>query len=110
MPNIYVGMDVHQCSITLAVLPAGAAAPTAVEQVPNEPGPLRRRLAWHAEAGPLQVCYEASAAGFVPPRPDRLGPRLHGDRADGPPLFCLVPCCTPTNGGKHDHDDPATSR
>jgi hypothetical protein len=53
MSNIYLGMDVHQRSITLAVPPAGAVAPTAVEQVPNEPSPTR---------------------------PHRLGPRLHRDR------------------------------
>ena len=65
MSNIYVGMDVHQRSITLAVLPADAAAPTAVDQVPNEPTPLRRRLARLAAEGSLQLCYEASAAGFA---------------------------------------------
>ena len=55
MSNIYLGMDVHQQSITLAILPAGAAAPTVVEQIPNEAGPLRRRLAPLAEAGPRPV-------------------------------------------------------
>ena len=30
MSNIYVGLDVHQASITLAVLPAHAPAPTVV--------------------------------------------------------------------------------
>ncbi len=31
MPNIYVGMDVHQTSITLAVLPADDPTPSRVD-------------------------------------------------------------------------------
>ncbi|MGE0555221.1 MAG: transposase [Gemmatimonadales bacterium] len=65
MSNIYIGMDVDQQSITLAVLPERAAAPTRVDRLPNEPGTLRRYLERAAAAGPLQVCYEASGAGFV---------------------------------------------
>ena len=99
MSNIYVGMDVHQRSITLAVLPAGAAAPTAVEQVPNEPGPLRRRLDRLAEAGPLQACYEASAAGFVLQR---------ALTAWGHACTVIAPSLIPTKPGvqrKHDRYD-----
>jgi hypothetical protein len=49
--NIYVGMDVHQASITLAVLPARAPAPTRVDQLPNDLPKLRRYLNRLAEGG-----------------------------------------------------------
>jgi transposase len=65
MSNIYVGMDVHQQSVTVAVLPSRAAAPTRLDRVPNDLPTLRRYLERAAAAGPLQVCYEASGAGFV---------------------------------------------
>jgi hypothetical protein len=69
MSNIYVGMDVHQDSITLAVLPAHAAAPTRVDRLPNELPKLHRYLERLGADAELQVCYEASGAGYV----------LHGD-------------------------------
>jgi transposase len=65
MSNIYVGMDVHQQSLTVAVLPTRAAAPTRVDRLPNDLATLRRYLERAAAAGPLQVCYEASGAGFA---------------------------------------------
>jgi hypothetical protein len=42
MSNIYVGMDVHQESITLAVLPAHAPTPARVDRLPNDVAKLRR--------------------------------------------------------------------
>ena len=33
---IYLGMDVHKDSITIAVLPAGAKAATHVDRLPND--------------------------------------------------------------------------
>lgn len=65
MSSIDVGMDGHKESITAAVLPAGAAAPIRVDRLANDEGALRRYLARLATDGPLQVCYEASGAGFV---------------------------------------------
>ena len=35
-PIIYLGMDVHKDSITIAVLPAGAKTPTRLERLPND--------------------------------------------------------------------------
>ena len=32
---IYLGMDVHKDSVTIAVLPADASAPTRIDQYPN---------------------------------------------------------------------------
>jgi len=33
---IYLGMDVHKDSITIAVLPMGAKTPTRLERLPND--------------------------------------------------------------------------
>ncbi len=99
MSNIYVGMDVHQQSITLAVLPADAPAPTEVAQVPNEERALRRRLDRLAAGGPLRVCYEASGAGFV----------LHRALTSwGHACTVIAPSLIPTKPGvqrKHDRYD-----
>ena len=65
MSNIYVGMDVHQDAITLAVLPAPAPSPTRVDRLPNDLPKVRRYLERLAAEGALQVCYEASGAGYV---------------------------------------------
>lgn len=65
MSNIYVGMDVHQTSITLAVLPEGDPTPSPVDRLPNDPKVLQRYLGRLASQGLLQVCSEASGAGFV---------------------------------------------
>jgi len=39
---ITLGMDVHKESITLAVLPEHASAPTRVDRLPNDLAKLRR--------------------------------------------------------------------
>lgn len=62
---IYLGMDVHKDSITIAVLPAGAKAPMRLEKLPND---LPKRKKWIervARDGEVQACYEASGAGYV---------------------------------------------
>jgi hypothetical protein len=38
----HLGMDVHKDSLTLAVLPADASAPTRVDRLPNDLSKLRR--------------------------------------------------------------------
>jgi len=58
-------MDVHKDSITLAVLPDGAPAPTRVDRLPNDLGKLRRYCERLAEQGEFRACYEASGAGYV---------------------------------------------
>lgn len=65
LPTIYVGLDVHKESVTLAVLPAGAPAPTRVDKLPNDPAKLRRYVDRLATQGTLRLCYEASGAGYV---------------------------------------------
>ena len=62
---IYVGMDVHKDSITLAVLPATAKTPTRLERLPNDLAKLKRFLDRLTRDGALRVCYEASGAGYV---------------------------------------------
>lgn len=63
--TIYLGMDVHKDSITVAVLPEGAKAPTRVERLSSDLQKLRRFLDRIAKEGELRSCYEASGAGYV---------------------------------------------
>ena len=58
-------MDVHKDAITVAVLPAGATAPTRLERLPNELPKLQRWLGRVARAGEVHACYEASGTGYV---------------------------------------------
>ncbi|HCF99987.1 MAG TPA: IS110 family transposase [Chloroflexi bacterium] len=62
---IYLGMDVHKESITIAVLPNEARAPTRLDRLPNDLPKLRRYLERLAQGGDLRACYEASGAGYV---------------------------------------------
>lgn len=99
MSNIYVGMDVHQASITVAVLAAGDPTPSRVDRLPNEPKVLQRYLARLATRGALEVCYEASGAGFV----------LHRAVTSwGHACTVIAPSLIPTKPGiqrKHDRYD-----
>lgn len=65
MSIIYLGLDVHKESITIAVLPADAAAPDRVDRLPNDLGKIRRYVERLAKQGELRACYEASGAGYV---------------------------------------------
>jgi transposase len=62
---IYLGMDVHKESITIAVLSAGAKAPTRVDRLPNDLPKLKKWLERVARDGEIRACYEASGAGYV---------------------------------------------
>ena len=62
---IYLGLDVHKDSETIAVLPAGATAPTRIDQYPNDFAKRRRIVERHAKDGEIGACYEASGAGCV---------------------------------------------
>jgi hypothetical protein len=57
---IYVGMDGHKDSLTLAVIPAAAEHPTRLERLPNDFPTLERFLDRRARDGELRVCDEAS--------------------------------------------------
>jgi transposase len=64
-PIIYLGLDVHKDSITIAVLPESAKAPSRVEKLVNELPKLKKWLDRAARDGELRACYEASGAGYV---------------------------------------------
>lgn len=64
-PIIYLGMDVHKESITIAVLPEGAHVPTRLDRLPNDVGKLKQWLDRVAREGEIRACYEASGAGYV---------------------------------------------
>lgn len=80
--TIFVGLDVHKESITLAILSADAPAPVRVDTLPSDLKKLRRYLETVGPAATLRMCYEASGAGYVLQRQlATWGDRLHGDRA-----------------------------
>ena len=62
---IYLGMDVHKESITIAVLPAGAKTPTRLDRLANDLPKLKRWFDRIARDGELHICYEASGAGYL---------------------------------------------
>jgi hypothetical protein len=61
--TIYLGLDVHKDSITVAVLPAGAAAPSRVDRLSSDLAKLRRYCERLSAQGEVRACYEASGAG-----------------------------------------------
>ena len=96
---IYLGLDVHKDSVTIAVLPAGAAAPTRIDKYPNDLAKLRRVCERLAKDGELRACYEASGAGYV------LQRAMHGW---GYHCDVIAPSLIPTKPGvqrKHDKYD-----
>lgn len=96
---IYLGLDVHKDSVTIAVLPADATAPTRIDKYPNDFAKLRRVCERHAKDGTLRACYEASGAGYVLQRAMQ-GWGYHCD--------VIAPSLIPTKPGvqrKHDKYD-----
>lgn len=100
-PIIYVGMDVHKDSLTVAVLPEGATAPSRLDRLPNDLPKLKRWLERVARDGELRACYEASGAGYV----------LHRALAEwGYACAVIAPSLIPKRAGvqrKHDTRDAA---
>ena len=64
-PIIYVGMDVHKDTVTLAVLPANAVGPRRPHRLANDPRRLKRFFDRLATEGTIRACYEAGPAGYV---------------------------------------------
>ena len=98
---IYLGLDVHKDSVTIAVLPEGAVAPTRIDRYPNDFAKLRKVFARHGQDGALRACYEASGAGYVLQR---------AMQAWGYPCDVIAPSLIPTKPGvqrKHDKYDAA---
>jgi transposase len=100
-PIIYLGMDVHKESITIAVLPADAKTPIRVDRLPNDLVKLKRWLERVAAQGEVRACYEASGAGYV----------LHrAMREWGYACDVIAPSLIPKRPGvrrKHDRYDAA---
>ena len=107
--RIYLGLDVHKDSVTIAVLPEGAPAPTHLERLPNDFAKLRRfmdrLIKTGAKAGgdqiEIQSCYEASGAGYVLQR---------SMREWGYSCEVIAPSLIPIRPGvkrKHDKHDAA---
>ena len=98
--TVYVGMDVHKDSVMVAVLPAAAPQPIAVDRLPNDGAVLRRFLARLARDGTIvRACYEASGAGYVLQR---------AIEAWGHTCIVVAPSMTPQRPGhqrKHDRRD-----
>lgn len=98
---IYLGLDVHKDSVTIAVLPRAAIAPTRVERLPNDLAKLRRFCERVQREGEVRACYEASGAGYV----------LHRAFTSwGVHCDVIAPSMIPTKPGhqrKHDAHDAA---
>lgn len=64
--TIYLGLDVHKDSVTIAVLPAGAETPTAITKLPHDYARLERQFRTLAQDGvTIQACYETGGTGFA---------------------------------------------
>lgn len=118
-PIQFVGIDLHQATLTVAVLPEGATECRQVETMASDPPRLRRFLRRVEKSGPVHACYEASSCGYGLQRamtkwgvpcdviapsliPKRPGDRVKTDRRDAPNLALqyraglLVPIRIPT--------------
>jgi len=95
----FVGLDVHQATISVAVADEGQAAASFVGRIPNEPGAIRKLLRTLGRATQLRCGYEAGPCGFAPYRqltelgvscqviapqrlPGKAGDRVKTDRRD----------------------------
>ena len=70
---IYLGLDVHKDSVTLAVLPADASAPTRIDKHPNDFAKLRRVFERHAKDGRLGRATKPAVRGMCCSAPCRDG-------------------------------------
>ncbi len=97
--TIFLGLDVHKESVTIAVLPSDAAAPIRVDKLANDLRKLRRYLEKLGPVASLRACYEASGAGYV----------LHREFATwGIACTVIAPSLIPIKPGvqrKHDKYD-----
>ncbi len=95
----FVGLDVHQATISVAVADEGQAAASFVGRIPNEPRAIRKLLRTLGRVNQLRCGYEAGPCGFAPYRqltelgiscqvvapqrlPGKAGDRVKTDRRD----------------------------
>ena len=65
-PILYLGMDVHKDSVTVAVFGVHDREPRLLEQLPYDLHRIRRFLQRLSQDGEqIRACYEASGAGYV---------------------------------------------
>ncbi len=97
---LYLGMDVHKDSLTVAVFGPSGNEPHLLEKLPNESHRIRRFLErLQRDGSELRACYEASGAGDV------LQRQL---TAWGVSCEVIAPSLIPTRPGekrKHDKRD-----
>lgn len=63
--TLFVGIDAHQATLAIAVLPATADAPEPVRTIANEPSKVRQYFRGLAKRGRIEAVYEAGCLGFV---------------------------------------------
>ncbi len=63
--TVFVGMDVHQDSVTVAVLPEGAKQCEEARTLTHDLGKIRKLFARLSKRGAVRACYEASGCGYV---------------------------------------------
>lgn len=61
----YVGIDAHQDTLSIAVLPEGQDRPDPGRKIPNDPARIRRLFRRLLERGAVHATYEAGCTGFV---------------------------------------------
>ena len=62
---LFVGVDAHQDSLSIAVLPGDREEPERARKIPNDPPHIRRVFARLLERGEVRATYEAGCTGFV---------------------------------------------
>ncbi len=63
--TLFVGIDAHQETLSIAVLPDSASTPEPARVVPNDPGKVRRYFRGLSKRDPIEAVYEAGCLGFV---------------------------------------------
>jgi len=63
--KLFVGIDAHQESLSIAVLPETAETPEPVRELRNEPAKVRQYFRNLSSRGPIEAVYEAGCLGFV---------------------------------------------
>jgi transposase len=98
--NLFVGMDVHKDSISIACFETAGTEPVEAVRIANEERALRRLFRrWQERDYQIRSCYEASGAGYVIHRLLRSW-GIHCD--------VIAPSLIPTRPGeqrKHDKRD-----
>ena len=104
--TLFVGVDLHQDSVTMVVLAEAAAECEEPRTLPNDLVKLRKFFARLAKRGEVRACYEASGCGYVLQRamtawglaceviapsliPQRSGDRRKTDKRDAAKLARL---------------------